>query len=85
VTGWAQRAYVKASNTDAFDFFGGAGGGPSGIAIDGNTLVVGASDEDSCATGINGNQNDNSCTGFPFPEHDSFLFGSAAVYVYLMQ
>jgi hypothetical protein len=56
-TGWAQRAYVKASNTDAFDFFGG-GGGPSGIALDANTLVVGAPTEDSCATGINSNQNE---------------------------
>jgi K319-like protein/FG-GAP repeat protein len=80
-TSWAQRAYVKATNNEAFDFFG------SGIAIDGNTLVVGAQYEDSCATGINGNQNDNSCAHppdfvdtFPPPTH-----GAGAVYVYALQ
>ncbi len=53
---WSQQAYVKASNTDAGDFFGGS------VALngDGNTLGVGAGLEDSAATGINGNQADNS-------------------------
>jgi len=77
-TSWAQRAYVKASNTEAFDFFG------EGIAVSGNTLVVGALGEDSCATGINGNQNDNNCTGFPPPESNSNLFGAGAAYVYAL-
>jgi hypothetical protein len=64
-TTWSQQAYIKASNT------GNAGVGESypegdqfGYAIalsaDGSTLAVGAIGEDSNATGINGNQDDNS-------------------------
>ena len=55
---WSQQAYVKASNTGADDFFG------SHLALsgDGNTLAVGAAGEDSNATGINGNQTDNSAS-----------------------
>ncbi|MBX3319055.1 MAG: FG-GAP repeat protein [Nitrospira sp.] len=49
-----QQAYVKASNTESDDWFG------TNIAVDGDTLVVGARFEDSAATGINGNQADNS-------------------------
>jgi hypothetical protein len=56
---WAQRAFVKASNPDVLDRFG------TGLAIDGNTLAVGAASEDSCATGINGNQTDNRCGPLP--------------------
>jgi hypothetical protein len=77
-TSWAQRAYVKATNTDAFDQFG------SGIAINGNTLVVGAGAEDSCATGINGDQNDNRCTGI-FNDAAPNISGVGAVYVYSLQ
>ena len=40
---WAQQAYVKASNTAAFAFFGGA----VALSGDGNTLVVGASGAES--------------------------------------
>jgi hypothetical protein len=47
-TGWAQEAYVKASNTGAQDRFG------ESVALSGDTLVVGASGEDSAATGVNG-------------------------------
>ncbi|MBK9755865.1 MAG: integrin, partial [Nannocystis sp.] len=54
-TAWSQRAYVKASNGEAGDFFG-AGIGLSG---DGATLAVGAYAEDSPATGIGGNQSSN--------------------------
>ena len=50
----AQQAYVKASNTGADDQFGSA------VALDGDTLVVGTTREDSAAPGINGNQSDNS-------------------------
>ncbi len=50
----AQQAYLKASNTGAGDHFGHA------VALDGDTLVVGAWDEDSGSSGINGNQSDNS-------------------------
>lgn len=52
---WSQQAYVKASNTDADDLFGVA----VGLSDDGDTLVVGAPLEDSRATGIDGDQEDN--------------------------
>ena len=51
---WSQQAYLKASNTDPGDGFGGA------VAISGDTLVVGAGTEASSADGVNGNQADNS-------------------------
>jgi len=51
---WVQQAYIKASNTDPGDFFGYS------AAISENTIVVGASNEDSNATGIDGNQSDDS-------------------------
>jgi len=54
---WAQHAYVKASNTDAFDRFGAS----LALSADGNTLAVGAWNEASCATGVDGNQQDNMC------------------------
>jgi hypothetical protein len=53
-TAWQQEAYLKASNTGSFDFFG------TSVALSGDTLVVGARNETSAATGVNGNQNDNS-------------------------
>jgi trimeric autotransporter adhesin len=53
-TTWAQQAYIKASNTDAGDTFGFS------VAVSGDTLAIGAIDEASNATGINGNQADNS-------------------------
>lgn len=53
---WTQQAYVKASNTTANAQFG------TSLAIngDGTTLAVGAVGESSAATGIGGNQKDNS-------------------------
>ena len=53
----SQQAYLKASNADSYDFFGNS------VAISGDTIVVGASEEDSNAKGVNGNQSDNSATG----------------------
>jgi hypothetical protein len=53
-TTWAQQAYIKASNIDADDNFGYS------VSLSGNTLAVGAPEEDSNAQGINGNQTDNS-------------------------
>jgi hypothetical protein len=52
---WSQRAYVKGSNTEAFDEFG------SSVALsrDGRTMAVGARSEDSRANGVNGDQADN--------------------------
>jgi len=51
---FAQQAYLKASNTDIGDAFGNP------VALDGDTLAVGARGEASIATGINGDQEDNS-------------------------
>ena len=53
---WSQKSYVKATNPDAMDYFGIA----LGLSSDGNTLAVGAYGEGSAATGIGGNQSDNS-------------------------
>ena len=53
---WAQQAYVKASNAGEGDHFGNA----VALSADGNTLAVSAFWESSAATGVNGNQNDNS-------------------------
>lgn len=53
---WQQQTYLKASNTDAWDRFGNN----VSLSADGNTLAVGAYWEDSSATGVNNNQNDNS-------------------------
>ncbi len=49
-----QVDYVKASNTRSGDNFGTA------VAIDGDTLVVGAANESSGASGVGANQNDTS-------------------------
>jgi len=48
---WVFQAYVKASNTNASDSFGTA----VALSADGNTLLVGAPEEDSDAIGTNGN------------------------------
>ncbi len=63
---WSQQAYIKASNADAWDFFGSK----VALSADGNTLVVGAWGEGSNATGINEDELDNSSSG------------SGAVYVF---
>ena len=65
---WSQQAYIKASNAQGFDEFGWS------VALSGDTLAVGAHDETSCTTGINGDQTNNgSC------------IGAGAVYVYAPQ
>ena len=69
---WEQQAYVKASNTDVFDSFGVS----VSLSADGNTLAVGATGEDSSATGINGDQTDNTFAGNPFADD------AGAVYVF---
>ncbi len=53
---WSQQAYLKASNTQGGDVFG------TSVAISGDRVVVSAMVEDSAATGINGDQSDNSKT-----------------------
>ncbi len=68
---WSEHAYLKASNTDRNDRFGSA----LAISGDGNTVAVGAIGEASNATGINGDQTDNS---LPFGAGT----GAGAVYLY---
>ena len=63
---WSQQAYLKASNTGANDLFGIA---PI-LSSDGKTLAIGAYNEDSSATGVNGDQSTNGSDG------------AGAVYVY---
>jgi hypothetical protein len=53
---WRQQAYVKGSNTEAFDEFGAA----LALTYDGKLLAVGAPKEDSAAKGLGGDQRDNS-------------------------
>ena len=53
---WTQQAYLKASNAEGSDQFG------QSVAIDGDTVIVGALGESSNATTVNGNQNDNSAS-----------------------
>lgn len=55
-TAWAQQAYLKASNGDASDQFGVR----VALSADGHTLAVGAYLEDSSATGVAGDTQDNS-------------------------
>ena len=55
---WSQQAYVKASNTEAVDYFGQT----VALSDDGNTLAVLAQREDSAAVGIGGDQADNAAT-----------------------
>lgn len=64
---WSQRAYLKGSNTDteSSDQFGHS------VSLSGDTLAVGAIGENSAATGVNGDQTDNS------------LSGAGAVYVFV--
>ncbi|GAD77820.1 hypothetical protein VAZ01S_094_00120 [Vibrio azureus NBRC 104587] len=52
---WQQQAYLKASNTDAYDSFGFS----VSLSGDGKRLLVGAPGESSSASGINANQLDN--------------------------
>lgn len=63
--GWSQQAYLKASNTEAEDYFG------ISVAVSGDTVVIGAYGEDSDATGVNGNQTNN----------NAFQAGAAYIFV----
>jgi hypothetical protein len=53
---WTQQAYLKASNAEADDRFGWA------VSLSGDTAVIGAHQEDSAATGVNGDENDNNAS-----------------------
>jgi len=63
---WSQEAYVKASNTGSYDYFGSS----LSLSGDGTTLAVGGYGEDSGAQGIGGDGADDSA---PY---------AGAVYVY---
>lgn len=63
---WTQDAYVKGSNTDAYDEFGSS----LALSQDGTLMAVGARSEDSAATRIDGEQGDNS------------VYESGAVYLF---
>ena len=56
---WTQQAYLKASNAEATDWFGGS----VALSADGNILAVGAIGEGSATTGVDGDQNDNTASG----------------------
>jgi hypothetical protein len=72
--GWSAPLFVKAPNPQAGDSFG------SQVALngDGSTLVVGAPDEDSAATGLNGDQFEM-CAG---ASSVNCAEDSGAVYIY---
>lgn len=53
---WEEQSYIKASNAEAYDYFGGS----VSLSDDGNTLAVGAQGEASNAKGVNGDQESNS-------------------------
>ncbi len=57
--GWSQKTYLKASNTGSNDAFGQA----VSFSADGGTLAVGAPGESSNATGIQGDQTNDSTPG----------------------
>lgn len=71
---WSQQAYLKPSNTDAHDHFGGS----IAISADGNTVAVGAPDEDAAGTAIDANTVDDCGAGLP----TNCATDSGAVYVY---
>lgn len=56
-TVWSAEAHLKASNPGAGDHFGDA------VSISGESLVVGASREDSAATGVDGDESSNGAPG----------------------
>jgi hypothetical protein len=61
----AQQAYLKASNTHSTDYFGSA------VALSDDTLVVGAQEETSRSTGVNGD------------EKNIYVNGTGAAYVFV--
>ena len=63
---WNVHASIHASNGGRTDWFGSS----VALSADGETLAVGADSEDSSATGVNGDQSDDSA------------YRSGAVYVY---
>jgi FG-GAP repeat len=54
---WTQQAYLKASNTERLDIFA------SDVDVEGDSIIVGARQESSAASGLDGDQADNSLVG----------------------
>lgn len=70
-TTWSQQAYLKAPNAEAGDLFGRP------VAIDGDTIVVGAYWEDSAATSVANND------ALPTPANDDDnALNAGAAYVF---
>ena len=65
-TTWTQQAYIKASNTGNDDVFGGS------LALSGDFLVVGATQEDGSGTGVN-------------PTSDNLASNAGAAYVFVRE
>jgi trimeric autotransporter adhesin len=57
-SGWVQQAYLKASNSESEDAFGRS----VAISADGSVIAVGASGEDSSATGVGGDEGNNAAS-----------------------
>ena len=68
---WAYSSTLRASNPEANDYFG------SSLALDGDTLVVGAIGEDSSATGVDSDQSNNA-----YQDEESDLNSAGAAYVF---
>jgi hypothetical protein len=66
---WTFQAYIKATNPDNNDYFGGRLSFGLALSGDGNTLAVGAATEDGSGTGIN-------------PADNNAATDAGAVYVY---
>jgi hypothetical protein len=75
-TSWIETAYVKASNTDAGDEFGGA------VAADGALVAVGAPGEDSGADGVDGDESSNASSragaAYAFERDDAGIWRQVA-------
>lgn len=63
--GWMQQALMKNSNAQQGDAFGAS----IALSADGNSMVVGASGEDSNATGVNADQSNDTCYYFKDPDY----------------
>ena len=77
---WSQQAYVKASNTESGDHFG------SKVALHGDTLAVGAPEEDSNATGIDpADQGNDGMSGVNYNAGAVYVFGRSASGIWSQQ
>jgi hypothetical protein len=61
---WSKQAYLKASNAEEYDYFGGS------VAISGDTLVVGATGEDIMGSGEEANPVSYSGAAYVFTRSD---------------